>query len=354
MNNVAIGKRPARSGLSQLIFNVGKVGLGILLIKFFYLDGIFMTYILAYLLQCVYLLRYVKLNLALTGNPASLIVKSLMLSVRNVRVFFEGLSNVIMESLHANAEALYGMAQQLSIPSTWPSSLNVATFSAVKEGTHHVNPILRSYLTIGSTITSLSVVFGFAFLSLFRQDYLIAVYPLLILSVANYVRGIYGILFNAMLGTDPSLSYESGSLNSITVRVELFYLVLSTSSLSIPFLLPRSLSTPTILIIVPLTFLVSSVIMSILLTRIVGRELSISIGPRELLINVVVLLIGSCILLPLPSIVAVPLATTLILLVQLGLNGHMRTIVKKRIDFIVFVLQQGNQQVKSLHSLHES
>ncbi|BCU66578.1 hypothetical protein HS7_00150 [Sulfolobales archaeon HS-7] len=239
VNAISTGRTPFEVGVGNAIFQVARIVAGVVLLLFLHqlILGVVLAYAIGYASQSVYNLFYVKSSLILD-------LKIAWEAMRKSVIFIGDYSQIMIE----NGVSLFATFLLTSIPNSYFESAliiaNIASY-AITSYTGLVNKLvtegnpsqivfqsLRLYALTGGLALAIIGGGGYEILRYLRPDYVEAVYGMLILAAAYYLKGIFRLFYFSITVLDEKLGVgsreELRGLTALTVKNNLMLTLLGT------------------------------------------------------------------------------------------------------------------------------
>jgi hypothetical protein len=244
-NAMVMGRTPKKVGEIAAVFQVVRLSSAIIMMFIFNLSiaAVILAYDFGYLVQILLNLLYIKSNLKLDFNLASVAIRKSL----PVTVYY--LQNVIEASLVWVVVSITGNTITVSYFESAFVLANVITWSQatqtglIKKLSETKDPsVIETSLKLFSLTSSLFMFIIFAegkdILFKLRPDYVNSIFALYVISFSNLIRGIYSIFYQSILMKDETLSIEGqGELKGELAKLTRINLLLSIIGVIISILL---------------------------------------------------------------------------------------------------------------------
>ncbi|MCI2414248.1 MAG: teichoic acid transporter [Candidatus Aramenus sp.] len=213
---VSLGRSPRVSAIGNAAFQLVRLIAAVVFIYEFNLSilAVILAYSLGYLSQ---ILTYVKFTKADFSVDLKVAIASIRKSVVFITSYIQGVieASMVWISVYLlrsyDPVSYFESALIISNIVIWSSSASDGLFLKLAESKDPkvLETALKLFFAAGSLFLLLAMVDGLPLLYILRSDYISAFTSLIILSVSNFVRSIYGIFYRAIYMADVTLNVEN-------------------------------------------------------------------------------------------------------------------------------------------------
>lgn len=227
---IARGRTPLVIGVSTMAFQVIRLLTVIVAFYVFHftISGVIYAYVAGYLVQLTVNLFHINSNLKLDIKVAlNIVKKSVVTIISYLQLIIEATIVWITIILIHNdiPVAYFESALIVSNVVTWSYSLYDGLIAKLSESKDPsiITTSLNLYFFISSLWLTVVITEGHALLFHIRREYLEAIYALMILSISNYLRGLYSIFYYAIVMKDKLLGVDEmeNPFKGITAKLNL-------------------------------------------------------------------------------------------------------------------------------------
>ncbi|EZQ10859.1 hypothetical protein CM19_03235 [Candidatus Acidianus copahuensis] len=228
--STSLGKSPRVIAISAMAFQLIRLSSGIILMFLLHLSiiAVIFAYSLGYLAQIIINMFLSKANLKVDFKLAIIAArKSLVFIMNYVQLIIEAtLVWVVVEAVHSTEPVSY-FESALIIANIiiWSQASVDGLILKLHENKDAkiVETALKLFAISSGIFIMLIIVDGDKLLYVLRPEYIDSIFALYVLSVSNFLRGLYSIFYKAIYMKDESLSPESvnefkGNTASLTVK----------------------------------------------------------------------------------------------------------------------------------------
>lgn len=245
-NAIAQGRTPKIVGISAVVFQALRLIFGLFFMFVLNLSilAVILAYDIGYIAQILFNIFFIRANLKLDFNIAKAAVRKSLVYIANYLQYILEASIVWIALGITNSDIVVAYFESAIIVSNiqiWTQASYTGLMAKLAEDKDpSLIPVsIKLYSIIGSLFLTLIYLDGYGLLFKLRPDYIQAIFALYVLTFSNYLRGLYGIFYQAITMADPTLSPNSqnefkGYVFSLTRNNLVFSLVgLGASSLLI-------------------------------------------------------------------------------------------------------------------------
>ncbi|QIW25129.1 hypothetical protein EWF20_13935 [Sulfolobus sp. S-194] len=295
---IARGKTPLVIGTITVAFQLIRLAIVLVAFYVFHLSilGVIYAYLAGYITQALLSSFRIKANLKFDIKTAIITVKkSIVTIIYYLQLILEAtivwLTIVI---LHNDIPiAYFESALIIANVVSWSYALYdglIAKLGETKDPSI-ITTSLRLYFLISTLWLVVVISEGHALLFHIRRDYLTAIYALIVLSLSNYMRGIYSIFYYSIVMKDKALGLEesenpfkgtTAKLNVTNITFSIIGILISVISV---FIL-RSYSPYIIAIGMSLGVLINSVWLLLTSYSISRKEYNFKVPKRDIIVSI--------------------------------------------------------------------
>jgi len=222
------GRTPLVIGITATVFQISR--LVIVLVAFFLfrltIIGVIIAYSIGYIIQTILSLRYVKANLTIDFSVSKKIIKkSIVTIIYYLQLIME--ATIVWLTLIITHDPItisyFESALIISNIVTWSYSIYDGLIAKLSESKSAdvVETAVKLYFTISTLFLSIVLVESYPLLYHLRRDYTQALMAFIVLSVSNYLRGIYSIFYYSVIMKDKAMGFEEDNLKGYTAKLNI-------------------------------------------------------------------------------------------------------------------------------------
>ncbi|AWR97521.1 teichoic acid transporter [Acidianus sulfidivorans JP7] len=226
-NSIALAKSPRVTAISTVVFQLLRLGAGILLMFYYHLsiEAVILAYTIGYISQILFNLVFTNANLKIDFKVAfTAIRKSLVFIMNYIQLIIESTLTLIIVALVGSAIPVSYFESALIISNIiyWSQASTDGLILKLQESKDQklIEIALELFFTLGGIFLLIIFVDGERLLYILRPDYIASIWALLVLSASNFVRALYSIFYRAIYMKDDTLAVESkGEFKGYTAKL---------------------------------------------------------------------------------------------------------------------------------------